>query len=155
MTTPAPSDARRYVRIAVDLSSSNRKTSNLPVPAKWLLVCGIIAAGRDLTDGHIRPRVVTAEADVPDRTADALIKAGRWHLPGHECAKCPQPDAGFVYIHDYLEHQRSRQQVTAATESAKRGADLTNHKRYHKGDPREDCYWCRYGDQYSEQGGDQ
>ena len=114
-------DHRDYIRVAVDIAS-NPKLVGLKAEAKWLHVVALCVAGRDLTDGHIRGRVVAAEADVPERFATALIKAGAWHGEGHDCDRCPQPDQGFLYIHDYLEHQRSRDEANRARRAGRTGA---------------------------------
>lgn len=58
--------------------------------------------------------------------AMALAEVGLWHLPGHECGKCPQPKAGSAYIHDYLQHQRSADEAKDLTskrrEAGRKGA---------------------------------
>lgn len=103
-------DDRLFVRVSLDLPG-HPKIVNASAATKWLDVCGSIVSKKDLTDGIIRPTVALAEADVPQKHATDLVKRGRWHEPGHDCPKCQQPPAGHVVIHDFLEHQQSRDEV--------------------------------------------
>jgi hypothetical protein len=50
-----------------------------------------------------------------DDVIDALVAAGMWHRPDHDCDTCPAVTKGFV-IHDYLDQQPSRAEVLAKRE---------------------------------------
>ena len=115
-------DTRPYVRVALDLPS-NGKFDGLSTAARWLYVVGLIIAGRDLTDGHIRRELVQYEAGVKPLAGLQLIQNGAWHSASHDCENCPQPRRGYVYIHDYLEHQRSRSDVLRARSAGRAGAN--------------------------------
>ena len=116
-------DPREFVRVSVDLPV-HRKLAALdqPAPSGWLYVVGLCHAGQNLTDGHVPERVAIRTAGVTKRAADALVTAGLWHRPGHDCQGCPQPATGSVYVHDYLQHQRSRDDAEAARDKGKRAA---------------------------------
>jgi hypothetical protein len=70
--------------------------------ALWLH--GTTYASRNRTDGLIPAAMLGRLSNVknPTRVAAELVAAGLWH----------EVDAGFE-IHDYLEHQRSREQIDA------------------------------------------
>lgn len=103
-------DDRIYVRVAVDLPSNPKLIDATPM-AKWLYVTGFCISGRNLSNGILRPTVAAAEADVPPEHADELTERGVWHAPGHDCDSCEQPPRGHVVIHDYLLHNRSKEEV--------------------------------------------
>lgn len=119
-------DKREYIFLTTDLPS-NPDFYSVTVNAKWLYVVGLAFAGRNLTDGFLPVRSVVAEACVPQAAGRDLVRIGKWHEPGHDCDKCPQPEKGFVVIHNYLRHQRSKEQAEkqrkARSEAGKKGAD--------------------------------
>jgi hypothetical protein len=90
--------------------------------AGWLWVCGLCYCDRARTDGVIKRGMLARLADVPDPEASAsrLVEAGLWHTHGHTCQTCVQPPNGAFIMHDYLEHQSSRMEITEL--SAKRAA---------------------------------
>jgi hypothetical protein len=107
MKTDPPRDSREYVRIAVDLPM-NPKLAILDDPAAgWLHVAAICYCGANFTDGIFPVVTVVRMAGVPLAKVDRLAGARLWHLSGHDCVVCPQPEAGYAVVHDYLEHQRS------------------------------------------------
>lgn len=152
----AHKDERLFVRISLDLPG-HPKIVDAPAATKWLDVCGEIVSKKDLTDGVIRPSVALAEADVPQKHANDLIRRGRWHKPGHDCPKCDQPPAGHVVIHDFLEHQQSRDEVNESKRkksqagkkgAAKRWGDDTSHGTRHStshGTPHQNRIWQNDG----------
>jgi len=121
-----PRDGREYVRLSVTLPS-HPKLARIDDPrAGWLYTVGLCHAGEHLTDGLLTPGVVQRIAGVPARWTERLIGEGLWHKPGHSCPTCPQPPAGQVIVHDYLEHQRSRAEAdelrAKRSEAGSRGA---------------------------------
>lgn len=122
-------DKREYVFLTVDLPS-NPDFFGVSVHAKWLYVVGLAFAGRNLTDGFIPPRRVVAEADVPQAAAKELVQIGKWHEPGHLCEYCPDPDKGLVVVHNYLRHQRSKEQAEKQRESRSKAGKKGAEKRY-------------------------
>ena len=112
----APADHRNYVRMSIDLPL-NPKLARMGNPvAAWTYVTSVCYAGSNLTDGHFPTDVVIRLAGVPKATAKALVRAGLWHLPGHDCDRCEQPLEGDAVIHDYLQHQRSAAEARGLTE---------------------------------------
>lgn len=107
-----PRDGREFVRVAVTLPR-HPKLLDTPDPARcgWLFVVSVMYARENLTDGVVRPDAVVHEARVPKRLARELVRVGLWHDPGHDCARCAQPPAGCVVVHDYGEHNQTRDEV--------------------------------------------
>lgn len=66
----------------------------------------VLYCAQHLTDGIVAPRAMQRKVGASDNDAQILIEAGLWHAPGHSCGPCPQPPAGKVYVHDFLEHNR-------------------------------------------------
>ncbi len=79
--------------------------------AAWLYICGLCFCNRFLTDGRIPERQLRRLVDFPDprELANRLIDVGLWE----------QADEGYL-VHDYLEHQSSKEEVQ---EAQKRRAD--------------------------------
>lgn len=79
--------------------------------ALGLWVKSLTYCNRNLTDGHFPQRAVGKWHDSDTDAPAQLTEAGRWHLPGHVCGDCPQPAAGFLYVHGYLDVHKSREEV--------------------------------------------
>jgi hypothetical protein len=123
----APQDSRAYVRLDVGLPL-NPKLAELDDPAAgWLYVSSICYSGQAFTDGHFPVAVVTRLAGVDRSVGERLVEQGLWHLSGHDCDRCKQPKTGFAVVHDYLEHQRSAEEVRGLSakraEAGRRGAE--------------------------------
>lgn len=65
--------------------------------AAWAYLCGLCYASQHLTDGHLPDKATPAFAG--KRDVERLVRAGLWI-----------PVEGGYQIHDYLEHQPSREQ---------------------------------------------
>lgn len=139
-------DVRRYVKITTDMPG-HRKLAEAPAATKWLAITGIIVSGRDLSNGIIRPAVAVAEAEVPAKHVTDLVRRGVWHKPGHTCLKCEQPPAGRVVVHDYLEHNSSRDDAAAGVAAMAAGGAKGNHMKWHvnRGVVDPDCPLCESG----------
>lgn len=95
----------------------------------WVLALGYCR--RRKTDGHFPDKATARRWGASAEVVQELVDAGRFHLPGHTCPDCPQPAAGDLYVHAYLEHQSSREQQDAL--SAKRAeAGRIGGKRRHE-----------------------
>lgn len=104
-------DSRTYVRVTVDFDE-NPKIEQVGEEAAWLYICGLCYAGRNLTDGRIPKTKVTKL--VSGRVAarvEALLAVGLW-----------VEYSDHYQIHDYLEHQRSREQIENERRSARERA---------------------------------
>lgn len=77
-----------------------------------------VHATRHLTEGHLDGDIVTAYGTAA--TIRKLIAVGMLHEVGHTCRRCPQPADGGFYIHDYLDYNKSRAQIEAAREAARK-----------------------------------
>ncbi|MYR30574.1 MULTISPECIES: hypothetical protein [unclassified Streptomyces] len=77
-----------------------------------------VHATKHLTEGHLDGDIVRAYGTAP--TIRKLIAVGMLHEPGHGCSRCPQPADGDYLIHDYLDYNKSRAQIEAAREAARK-----------------------------------
>ena len=77
-----------------------------------------VHATKHLTEGHLDGDIVTAYGTAA--TIRKLLTVGMLHEPGHGCPRCPQPAADGFYIHDYLDYNKSRAQIEAAREAARK-----------------------------------
>lgn len=110
-------DRRTYVRLHDGLPD-HMKIAAVGGEAAWLYVCGLCYASRQLTDGVIPVRLVGRMTDLSNNEALAsrLLEANLWHTAQHECKSCPQAVGDVYVIHDYLEHQRSADEVRELSE---------------------------------------
>lgn len=98
-----------FVKVFTDLDDSPAWVDLDPEHlGLWLLA--LLYCRRNLTDGHFPARLVRRWGG-SDEAAGALVDATRWHAPGHGCDRCPQPEDGQLYLHDFLEYQNSRAEV--------------------------------------------
>jgi hypothetical protein len=110
------SNRTTYVRVYDDLSEHPAWEDLDPAHVGlWVLALGYCS--RNLTDGHVSARRL-AKLGGTDDIVTALVGAGRLHGPDHGCKDCPEVPAGALYVHGYLDHQRSREHVEEV--SAKR-----------------------------------
>ncbi|MFB6955509.1 hypothetical protein ACFCYB_00375 [Streptomyces sp. NPDC056309] len=90
-----------------------------------------VHATKHLTEGHLDGAIVR-DYGTP-ATVRKLVAVGMLHEPGHPCPRCPQPAADGYYIHDYLDYNKSRAQIEAAREAARkrqqRGRDSARRNR--------------------------
>jgi hypothetical protein len=90
-----------------------------------------VHATKHLTEGHLDGTVVRDYGTAA--TIRKLVAVGMLHEPGHTCSRCPQPADGGYYIHDYLDYNKSRAQIEAAREAARkrqqRGRDTARRNR--------------------------
>lgn len=75
--------------------------------ATLMHLASILHCAQHLTDGHASPKAMQRMVGGSNQDAELLIESGLWHKPGHTCEDCPQPDLGRIYVHNYLEHNRS------------------------------------------------
>lgn len=77
-------------------------------------------SARHTTDGMIDG--ITARAMGTAAQLAKLTAVGMLHTAGHDCShdKCQQPAPGDYFMHDFLDYNRSREQVTAAREAGRK-----------------------------------
>lgn len=102
-----------------DTFPDHPKAVGLPLDAAGLWLCGLCYANRQRTDGHV-PRGVAARfgAGAADAAVRALVDAGLWI-----------EDAAGWRIHDYLDYQRSREEIERAAAAARSNGRLGGRPR--------------------------
>ncbi|HEY6115287.1 MAG TPA: hypothetical protein VI172_04945 [Candidatus Dormibacteraeota bacterium] len=94
-----------------------------------------VHATRHLTEGHLDGNIVRQYGTEPN--VRKLIAVGMLHGAGHTCPRCQQPTEGDYVIHDYLDYNKSRAQIEAARENArKRQQKGRNTARENRNRPR-------------------
>lgn len=116
------SGRREFVALTVDLPG-HPKLAGAPPATRWLHAVSVMYAGRNLTDDHAHAKTVVSEAGVTRRALADLIARGSLHEQGHDCPKCPEPADGWVYVHDYLEANRTAAQAEAQRRAGRKGAE--------------------------------
>ena len=113
-------DKRAWAKVDLGYLTNPKMSDILDASSTATLMhlASILHSAQHLTDGHVSPKAMQRAVGGSDADASALIAAGLWHAPGHDCDDCPQPEDGKVYVHDYLEHNRSAEDAEEV--SAKR-----------------------------------
>ena len=84
--------------------------------ATLMHLASILYCAQHLTDGHISPGVARRKVGATKEDDRLLIDAGLWHEAGHDCAECPQPEPNKVYVHDFLQHNRTAAKAKRVSE---------------------------------------
>jgi hypothetical protein len=92
-------------------------------------IASVLYCAQHLTDGIASAGPMQRKAGGSANDTSLLVDADLWHLPGHDCAFCPQPPDGKVYVHDYTEHNRTSEGVKRASQAGKRGAEALWQKK--------------------------
>ena len=122
-------DKRTYIRVH-DGMPDHPKVEALTDKAFRLLMETWCWCSRQRTDGRV-PNAVWAKRGAK-KTRDELATAGLVEI--HD---------GYVQMHDYLEHQRSAEQITDGIEKKRAAGILGNHNRWHvNGFTDPNCEWC-------------
>jgi hypothetical protein len=108
-----------YIRLD-DGFLMNTAMRKLGLAGRSLYIAGLCHCSRELTDGTIAKEVVDVlctQAQVTEKVVGQLVDAGRWI------------DEGDHYrVHDYLEHQRSREQVERERARNRRNVTAYRHR---------------------------
>lgn len=97
-----PMDRRPYINVTTALPL-NPLVATIDEPtAGWAYVVALCHAARHQTAGHIPVDTVLDLAGADHTTADALAEQGLWHMPGHACTECDQPQPGYAIVHDIV-----------------------------------------------------
>lgn len=91
-------------------------------------IASILYCAQHLTDGHAPVKMLQRKTGGTADDVALICDAGLWHEPGHDCPECPQPAEGRVYVHNFLEHNRSEAEANAASERARRAANVKHGK---------------------------
>lgn len=74
------------------------------------------------TDGLIPPDLILGMVAATPEDEELLEQGGLWHTEGHDCPDCPDVPPGQAYVHDFLEHNESRDQMNRRSSAGKAGA---------------------------------
>lgn len=123
MPPSKPRDGREFVRMAVDHPRHPKLLDTKDVPrCGWLHFCSVAYCRENRTDGVVREDAIIRYAAVPARLGAELVRVGLWHRPGHDCDRCVQPPARHVVVHDYGDHNQTRDEIEKLTEAGRAGA---------------------------------
>lgn len=121
--TSRPRDGREFIRMAVDHPRHPKLLDTVDIPrCGWLHFCSVAYCRENRTDGIVREDAIVRYAGVPARLAADLVRVGLWHRPGHDCDRCAQPPARHVVVHDYGDHNQTRDEIERLTEAGRAGA---------------------------------
>lgn len=123
-----PTDTRDYVRVAVDLPVHPKilAMSN-PTLAVGAVVTVLAHAKRDAGTGHVP---VTVVRGIDDVLVKEMIAEGLWHDEHHTCGRCPIVRRGYLYVHDYVEHQGQPADAAAVHAAKVRAGGTGGQKRW-------------------------
>ena len=126
-------DKRTYIRVH-DGMPDHPKVEALTDKAFRLLMETWCWCSRQHTDGRV-PAAVWSKRGAK-KVRDELAAAGLVEI--HD---------GYVQMHDYLEHQRSAEQIADGIEKKRAAGMLGNHTRWHvNGFTDPSCEWCTHRD---------
>jgi hypothetical protein len=124
-------DDRTYIRVH-DGMDEHPKVEPLSDAAFRLLMTGWFYCSRNRTDGQIRNVVWQKRGTAKARRE--LVEAG-----------LVVPHDGYVLMHDYLEHQRSAEEIRLLQDTRHDTGSYGNHVRWHvvRRRPKADCEHCQ------------
>ena len=87
-----------------------------PAMGLWALAGSYCMAYK--IEGQISAKWVSGKHGKAD--AGRLVDAGFWHMKGHHCDDCPQPDDPLGYVfHDWLDSQLGADEIEKDREAAR------------------------------------
>lgn len=86
-------------------------------------LASFLYCAQHLTDGHLAPGIARRKAGGTAEDERLLIDAGLWHVEGHDCPDCPQPEPRKVYVHNFTQHNRTAAKAKRRSEAAKSNAE--------------------------------
>lgn len=98
-----------------------------------LHVAGVCSCAQYLTDGEVQAEAVALLVPrYKKATLDELIRRGQWHDMGQGCGTetCVRGESDAYVIHDYLQWNRSRQDVEAERERKRKAGRKGAEKRW-------------------------
>lgn len=111
-------DKRAYAKLDIGYFDNPKLIDLLDdYPAAALMhIASVLYCAQHLTDGIVAPKAMQRKTGGSDAEAAALIDSGLWHEAGHDCSACPEVPDGKVYVHDFLEHNRSASDAKRVTQ---------------------------------------
>ena len=122
---PMASDKRLWAKVDLGYLTNPKMSEVLDesTTAPLMHLASILHCAQHLTDGEASPRAMMRMVGGNAQDIDLLVKNGLWHEPRHECAECPQPEEGRIYVHNYLNHNVSSDKVSEKSEKARQAAN--------------------------------
>lgn len=119
------SDKRLWAKVDLGYLTNPKMSEVLDesTTAPLMHIASILHCAQHLTDGEASPRAMMRMVGGNAQDIELLVKNGLWHEPGHECAECPQPEEGRIYVHNYLNHNVSSDKVSEKSEKARQAAN--------------------------------
>jgi hypothetical protein len=101
-------DKRAFAKFDVGYLDNPKMLDVLDASSNAILMhfASVLYCAQHLTDGVVASKAMQRKAGGSDADVQILLTSGLWHEPGHDCDGCPEPPAGKVYVHDFLEHNR-------------------------------------------------
>ena len=117
-------DKRAFAKFDVGYLDNPKMLDVLDASSTAILMhfASVLYCAQHLTDGIVAARAMQRKAGGSNEDVQILIEAGLWHPEGHECASCPQPPEGKIYVHDFLEHNRDAAQAKRVSEKRSEAA---------------------------------
>lgn len=111
-------DKRAFAKFDVGYLDNPKMLDVLDASSTAILMhfASVLYCAQHLTDGVVAAKAMQRKAGGTDSDIQILLDAGLWHEPGHDCDGCPEPPAGKVYVHDFLEHNRDSAQAKRVSE---------------------------------------
>lgn len=119
-------DKRAFAKFDVGYLDNPKMLDVLDASSTAILMhfASVLYCAQHLTDGIVASKAMQRKAGGTDADVQILLEAGLWHEPGHNCDGCPQPPAGKIYVHDFLQHNREAAEAKRVSE--KRSEAATN-----------------------------
>lgn len=117
-------DKRAFAKFDVGYLDNPKMLDVLDASSNAILMhfASVLYCAQHLTDGLVASKAMQRKTGGTDQDAQILIENGLWHTSGHECESCPQPPAGKVYVHDFLEHNRDSAEAKRVSEKRSKAA---------------------------------
>lgn len=118
MAEPQIKDQRGWAPVDIGYLDNPKMLDVLDASSTATLMhlASILYCAQHLTDGHLSPGIARRKVGASRDDDRLLIDAGLWHEPGHGCDACPDPEPGKVYIHNFLEHNRTAAKTKRVSE---------------------------------------
>lgn len=117
-------DKRAFAKFDVGYLDNPKMLDVLDASSTAILMhfASVLYCAQHLTDGLVASKAMQRKTGGANEDVQILIDHGLWHTEGHSCDSCPQPPAGKVYVHDFLEHNRDSAEAKRVSGERSRAA---------------------------------
>lgn len=124
-------DKRAFAKFDVGYLDNPKMMDVLDASSNAIIMhfASVLYCAQHLTDGVIASKAMQRKAGGQNEDTQILLDAGLWHGENHDCASCPQPPVGKVYVHDFLQHNRDSEQAKGLSKTRSKSATLGWEKR--------------------------